>query len=55
MYDKQHGKAKGTISGQASVRATQHNMADETCGVILIHFSNIAKTQNKTSQTPQTV
>ena len=35
MYDKQHGKAKGTISGQASVRTTQHNMTEETCSVIL--------------------
>ena len=26
MYDKQHGKAKRTISGQAGVKTTQHNM-----------------------------
>jgi hypothetical protein len=30
MYDKQHGKAKGTISGQASVRTIQHNMTAKT-------------------------
>jgi len=34
IYDKQHGNAKGTISGQASVRTTQRNMTDETCSVI---------------------
>jgi len=30
MYDKQHGKAKGTISGQASVRTIQHNITAKT-------------------------
>ena len=39
MYDKQHGKAKGTISGQAGAKhhSTQHNMTDETCSVLLNH------------------
>jgi len=30
MYDKQHGKAKGAISGQSGVRTTQHNMTAKT-------------------------
>ena len=30
MYDKQHGKAKGTVSGQASARTIQHNMTAKT-------------------------
>ena len=30
MYDKQYGKAKGTTSGQASVRTIQHNMTAKT-------------------------
>ena len=34
MYDKQHGKAKGTISGQASVRTIQHNTTAKTWSVI---------------------
>jgi len=34
LYDKQHGKAKGTISGQANARTIQHNMTDETCSHI---------------------
>ena len=47
IYDKQHGKAKGTISGQASVRATQHNMTDETCSVILNHHDIVGENSGK--------
>ena len=47
MYDKQHGKAKGTISGQASVRTTQQNMADKTCSVILNHHDVVGENSGK--------
>ena len=47
MHDKQHGKAKGTISGQASVRTTQHNMADKTCSVILNHHDVVGENSGK--------
>ena len=47
MYDKQHGKAKGTISGQASVRTTQHKMTDETCSVILNHHDTVGENSGK--------
>jgi hypothetical protein len=47
MYDKQHGKAKGTISGHASVRTTQHNMTEETCSVILNHHDVVGENSGK--------
>ena len=47
IYDKQHGKAKGTISGQASVRTTQHNMTDETCSGILNHHDILGENSGK--------
>ena len=47
MYDKQHGKAKGTISGQASARTTQHNMTDETCSVMLNHHDIVGENSGK--------
>jgi len=43
MYDKQHGKAKGTISGQAGVRTFQHNMTAKTCSVRLKHHDVVGQ------------
>ena len=47
LYDKQHGKARGTISGQASVRTFQHNMTDETCSVMLNHHNIVGENSGK--------
>ena len=47
MYDKQHGKAKGTISGQASVRTTQHNMTAKSWSVVLKHHDIVGEKKSK--------
>ena len=47
IYDKQHGKAKGTISGQAGVRTTQHNMAAKTLSVTLKHHDIVGEKKSK--------
>ena len=47
IYDKQHGKAKGTISGQASVRTTQHNMTAKSWSVVLKHHDMVGEKKNK--------
>ena len=47
MHDKQHGKAKGTVSGQASVRTIQHNMTAKTWSVILKHHDVVGEKKSK--------
>ena len=47
MHDKQHGKAKGTISGQAGVKTTQHNMAAKSWRVILKHHDIVGAKTSK--------
>ena len=47
IYDKQHGKAKGTISGQAGVRTTQHNMTTKNWNIILKHHDIVGEKKSK--------